>query len=358
MFTTRSARLAGLLVLLLPLAACESDATLPDNDDPPATTGELTVDATSNTDFTYINLADLSTIDVSNPATDTDWDIAIRRYEVRLSGGVAGPGGVDATLLLDHADEPAATVLGFTPANRLSEFEAITSDQIPASSAFSTTTLINDPSSWFRPAGQTLVANPAQVWKTRLADGGYAVMRIAELGLTGDALTSFRIEYRLQQANGSLGPMQSVAVTPGAPGAPTAISLSDGAATTASGCNWDVAVDAALTVTLNSTAGCQAGTFPLESGQSFDGLTTASDAPGYGPFLAALSSPIANSIDAADSPPFLYGIDETNPHRLVPTFNVYLVRRGMSVYKLQLLSYYDPTGGASGVVTLRVAQLR
>jgi hypothetical protein len=356
-FTIRSARLAGLLLLSLPLVACESDAVLPP-DDTPGTTGELQVDATSNSAFAYIDLDQLTTVSVSDPTSSTAWDLGIRRYEVRLSGGVAGPGGVDAALLIDHSAQPTATILGYTPTDRLNEFEAITAADIPSASAFSTTALVNDPSGWFAPAGQTLVANPGRVWKMRLADGGYAVLRVAELTLDDQGLTQFRVEYRLQPDGGSLGALQSVSVTPGAPGSPTRISLASGSATEATDCGWDLAVDAALTVSVNGTSGCHAGTFPLEIGETFDGLTTAADAPDYGPFLAALSSPIANSIDAADSPPFLYGIDETNPHRLVPTFNVYLVRRGNNVFKVQFLSYYDPAGGASGVVTLRVARLR
>lgn len=344
---------ATALLLVAGLVACESDATLPEPGEP-GPTGELLLDASSSTAFTYVDLENLSTVTPATPATSTGWDVGIRRYEVRLNGGLTGPGDVAATVLVDHAGQDAATILGYTAANRLAEFEAIDADDIPASAAFSASGLVNDPSSWFTPTGQGIAANPARAWKIRRGDGGFAVLRIAEFGFTGQALTGFTVEYRLQSGS-ALGSLESATIVPGAPGAPTRLSLATGTATTADGCGWDLAVDAALTVTLNT--GCNAGSYPLQSGEAFDALTTV-DAPQYGPFLAAITSPIANSVSADDAPPFLYGLDEANPHRLVPSFNIYLVRRGTAVYKVQFLNYYNPAGGASGFPTLRVSRIK
>lgn len=39
-----------------------------------------------------------------------------------------------------------------------------------------------------------------------------------------------------------------------------------------------------------------------------------------------------------------YRYDLAGDHRISPTFNVYLVRRGAAVYKLQLIDYYGPAG--------------
>lgn len=345
------------LLMGLALFACESDATLP-NPDTPGPTGELVVDASSTTAFTWVDLAGMRTVAPSNPVQSTAWDIGIRRYEVRLNGGLTGSAGVDAALLVNHADESPSTILGYSAAERLAEFDAIDAGDIPGDNAFSASALVPDPSSWFTPAGQGLVANPGRVWKFRLASGGHALLRIAELGFTGHALTTFRIEYRLQAVGGALGAIESATVVPGAPGTPARLSLVEGGATDAGGCGWDLSVDAALAVTLNAAASCQAGTFPLEAGVTFDNATSAADAPQYGGFLSALSSPIANSIAAEDSPPFLYGVDASNPHRLVPTYNIYLIRRGSAVYKLQFLGYYNPAGGAAGHPTLRIARIK
>ena len=43
-------------------------------------------------------------------------------------------------------------------------------------------------------------------------------------------------------------------------------------------------------------------------------------------------------------------------HRISPNFNVYLVKRGSEVYKVQLISYYA-TDGTSRQITVRYARL-
>jgi hypothetical protein len=345
------------LLLLLPLIACESEAVLPDPNEP-GPTGEVVIDASSTTAFTWVGLEEQSPVAVGDPSSSTAWDFGIRRYEVRLNGGFSGPGSVDAALVVNHASEPAATILAYTAEDRLAEFDAIDASDVPANSAFSSTSLTTDASSWFTPSGQGVVANPARSWKVRLADGGHAVLRIAELTVGGQGLEQFRIEYRLQATGGTLGSLESVAVTPGAPGSPTRISLESGAATEAGGCAWDLAIDAGFAITLNTGQGCNAGSFPLRDGESFEEVTTAADAPEYAAFLSRISSPIANSVTADDAPPFLYGLDPANPHRLVPSFNIYLIRSGTAVYKVQFLGYYNPAGGASGFPTLRVARIK
>jgi hypothetical protein len=340
-------------ILATTTTACASDASLPDTSDTP---GQATVDASSTTAFTYLSLGSDVPVPVTAPATDNSWDLAVRRYEVRLNGGVAGGKGVTAALVVDNSTRDTTTLLGYTAASQQAAFDGVTAASI-ASAAFTTTSLAPDYSSWFTPSGATLVANPDVAWKVRRADGGFAVMRVAALTITGDALTSFTLEYRLQASVATaLGAVQRVTVTPGPPGTPTPISLVNGATMTTTGCTWDVGISAALEFTVN--AACSAGTFPLEPTESFAAITNAADAPAYGAFVATISGPIPNSIDAAAKPPFLYDIDPQNPHRLTPTFNVYLVRSGSAVYKLQFLSYYNPVGGASGFITYRLAKLQ
>lgn len=345
----------ALIALLGAVTACESEAVLPDEE--PGNTGELTIDATSSSDFAYIDLDNLTTVTITDPAGSTDWDLAIRRYEVRLNGGHSGPGTVAAALVVDHSTESAATLLGYTAANRLAEFEAVGADDIPANGAFSSSTLAESANAWFKPSGGSLVANPDAAWKFRTASGEYALLRVSQITMTESGLGSFEVEYRSESA-GVLGQVRTATVTPGSPDNPTRISLTDGGATTAGGCGWDLAIDNALAVTLNSTSGCQAGTFPLAEGEEFATLQMAADAPEFAGYLSTLSSPIANSVSAADRPPFIYGIDPGSPHRLTPSFNIYLVKRGNAVWKIQLIGYYNPVGGASAFPTLRVAKIR
>lgn len=343
---------------LLALAACNGEATLPDQTGP-GPTGQVSINATSTTDFKYFNLATGAEVAVTNPATSTAWDIAVRRYEVRLNGGVAGTKGVTGALVLDNSAQPAATILGYTPANQLAAFDGITASAIPAASMFTSTDLAETLTAWFRAVNATtIVASPSAAWKVRRADGGYAVVRVAELTLNGFSLASLRLEYRLQPPGGQLGAVQSVTVPAGTAAAPGKVLLTSGATVTTGGCTWDFAVTNAITLSVNPDPTCPTGTYPLESTESFTAMTTAADAPTYARFFSALSSPIPNGFTAEVKPPFLYGIDPVNQNRLSPTFNVYLVRSGSSTYKIQFLSFYDPTSGESGHVTFRYARIQ
>lgn len=346
----------ALIALLGAVTACESESVLP-GPEQPGETGEIAIDATSSTDFAYLDLDDLAVVAVADPGSSPDWDLAIRRYEVRLNGGYTGSGDVSAALVIDHSAEDPATILGYTPANRLAEFEAIDASDIPPGNAFSSGNLSGAENAWFKPAGQSLVANPDAAWKFRTATGDHAVLRVAEIAMGQPGLVSFKVEYRME-VSGQLGALRSATVTPGSPANPTRISLADGGATNADGCAWDLSIDSGLEVKLNDNGSCQAGSFPLFDDEEFEQVTSAADAPEFAGYLSALSSPIANSVSAVDKPPFLYGIDPANPHRLTPSFNIYLIRRGNSVWKLQFTGYYNPVGGQSGFPTVRLARIR
>jgi hypothetical protein len=54
-------------------------------------------------------------------------------------------------------------------------------------------------------------------------------------------------------------------------------------------------------------------------------------------------------------PWYRYNITGTD-NQIWPTYDVYLVRRGSDVYKVQLVGYYD-AGGRSRQITVRYAPL-
>ncbi len=92
---------------------------------------------------------------------------------------------------------------------------------------------------------------------------------------------------------------------------------------------------------------------PVEARQRFDAVGAA-DIPADEMFTSSL--PASVSVD--DSPPFVYGIDPGQPHAVLPTHNIYLIRDGDAVYKVQFLSYYQPVTGAARFITVRVATVR
>lgn len=336
------------LLLIAALGACESDASGPPG---PSGPGLLTVDASSPTAYASLHFEGDSLALVASPTAD-GWDLAIRRYTAKLNGGVAGTKGVLGYNLANNAGADTAAVLGFTPGNQLAAFEAISEADIPDDGAFGTEGLGPDFASWFRfdPVSGGLVANPAAAWKIALAGGGHAVIRVTRLVATSTALDSVTVEWRLADGTGRLGSATSLSV--GAAGAENAIDLATGAAVADTGCGWDVRATAQFLFTVN--AGCGAGTFPLDVSESFAAITRADDAPEYGPFLALMSGPVPGSFSDSEAP-FLYNLAGDN--RLSPTFNIYLIKVGSRVYKIQFTGYYD-AGGASGHPTIRYARLR
>ena len=329
--------------------ACESDATAPD---PGFIEGQVTIDATSATNFVYVSLETGSVVTVADPTTSTAWDIAFRRFSTKLNGGVAGPGGVAGFSLATYSDATAEEVVAFTPADGEAAFEAVTEAHI-AGATFTEDGLIEDVSGpWFRfsPQAGTLVANPGAAWRVRAADGGFALFRVAALQMAGQAPLGLTVEYRHQPESGTLGATGSVAVS-FAQG-PAHIDLSTGTIVQPAGCNWDVRVTPQFGIEFN--AACSAGSFPMDATEDFTAVTTASGAPAYGPFLATISGAIPNAIEDA-SGIFWYNIEGNN--RLWPTYNVFLVRRGEAVYKVQVTDYYN-TSGASGFPTIRFQRLQ
>lgn len=352
MITATDLRAFRALACLVPaavLGACEGDAA------GPATTprtGELVLDASSQTGFAYLRFEGDSAVAVAAPASDAEWDLAFRRYTVRLNGGVGGTRGVTGFNLANNAAADTATILAFTASNQLPVFAAVSSADVPGAGSFTSEGLGPDYASWFRydPFSNGLVANPQAAWKVARAGSGHALVRVARIVATQSTLDSVTFEWRLADQNGDLGTAQQLTV--GTTGGLNGVDFGTGTAVTATGCGWDVSAE--VTFLVNISSGCGTGSFPLDVSQSFAGATRADDAPAYGPFLARISGPIPSSF-TNPAAPFLY--DLAGDQRLTPTFNTYLIKIGSAVYKLQLIGYYSDTG-ASGHPTIRYARVQ
>lgn len=336
--------------LTLSVAACESEVTGPDGD---LAEGEITLDATNPAAFSYLTLADGgSAITVADPMSSTDWHIAFRRFSAKLNGGVAGPGDVAAANLLSNGDATDTEVAAFTMVDADAAWEAVTVEDI-AGVTFIEDGIIEDMSGpWFvfDPMAQTLAANSGAAWKVRDGEGDFVVFRVSELVMAGNTPESLTVEYRWQAATGDLGAVESVEVDFAS--GTGHIDFSAGAVVTPSGCNWDLSFSPSFMVAFNGD--CDAGSFPLDAAEDFSAMTSAADAPEYGAFLSVISGAIPSTVDDA-SGILWYNIEGNN--RMWPTFNVFLVRIGTSIYKVQLVDYYDATG-ASGHPTLRFEQLQ
>jgi hypothetical protein len=306
------------------------------------------LNASSNDTLVYFSFAAGTLVPKAS-----DWDLALRRYEVRLASPATGASKtVLGHTLANNQNATAADVLGFTRANTLAAFDALREAQIPGDAQFATDSLANSPQSHLLIGAGVPTANAAQFWKVRLANGQFAVMRTARIKFTGFVTDTIYIESRLQTGN-VLGAVRTIAVAPG--GVTRTISLAANAVVTPSGCNWDVQFDPgsrALALIVNTA--CNVGTYPGTASPTFAAVTSASDAPQYVPFLSLLLGPIPNSILDTKAP-FRY--DLTGQQRLHAAFNTYFARVGSRVWKFQLVDYYGNTG-APGFPSIRYARIR
>lgn len=343
-------RITSAALFFLVLAGCEGEVTAPE--DTPSE-GTLVIAATSATDFVYVSLEDDGrVVQVADPATSTDWDIAFRRYLVKVNGGVGGPGNVAAASVGPNTNKTAEQIAALTPANAVTAFSGVTAANIATATFREDGVFEDDMGRWFQINTLTgrPVANPGAAWKLREADGdGFALIRVSSLELEGELLKRLTLQYRRQAVGGTLAALDSLSVTVGA--TPTYVDLSTGAVVSGTGCDWDLAIHSGLVIEVN--ADCDAGTFPLDT-ENFNTLTRADDAPEYGPYLSVIAGAIPNSIDDATGL-FWYNLQGGN--RLWPTYNVFLIRKGDDVYKIQVTDYYSATG-ASGYITLRFEQIR
>ena len=352
LYIARGAKLATTLLAVLMLGACEGEAS---PSGPVVSTGEAAVNnvvttsplnGSSNDTLIAFSFSRNAVV----PKTG-DWDILLRRYEVRVnSAATAGAAtkNVTAYAMNNNKTKTDAEVLAFTVDNTLAAFDAVRASSIPADSAFKTDRLEENKYGYLTLNGAPVV-NATAFWKARTANGGYAAFRATAIAYnqTG-SLTSLTLESRTGAA---LGAVQTLVVP--FSGTTRNISLVTNAAVTASGCNWDISVNPNTFEMFVNTA-CGVGTSPGGSSPTFANATGGSDAAQYSPYIAALYGPIPNSISDLGAP-FRYNLTGTN--RLHPTFNTYLIKVGTKVYKLQVTNYYSESG-AGGFPTLRSARIQ
>ena len=338
------------------LSACESEVapTAPNTGGATLALNEIRtlgpINATSNDTLVHVSLATGTVVPASGA-----WDVAFRRFEVRLnSPATAGTATRNVTgfAIAENRGATNEQVLAFTAAGTLAAFDQVRAAQIPADTAFTGDVLAPNPTAYLN-FGGVPTANATRYWKVRTATGGFALFRVASLTFTPQVrVSSITFEVR-QQTGSTLGAPRQIVVN--APAAPVHISLATVAEVTPSGCNWDFQFNpASNALTLLTNTACNVATSPGPAAPAFAAATSASDAPQYVPALTVLSGPIPNSITDLRAP-FRYNL--TGNQRLHPAFNTYLVRQGGTVYKLQVINYYNEVG-ASAHVTVRYARIR
>lgn len=342
-FPVPAAALAAGVLSAGALAACApGEISAP----PPRSGGDLVVDASRG--WSYVSLTTGSMVTPADPGSATSWDIAFNATSVMLNGGQAGPGGVTGYCICQNATATSAELLAMTPESARPAFERVTAGDVPAQSAFQSEVLTPAISGWYTGSGASAVADSGKTWLVRLSDSvSFAKIRVLSLGApSAQSAGTVRLQFAVQPSSAApFGPVRELSAS-AAPA--TSIDLNTGTVTT-SATDWDVRVDGwAIRVNGGASGTGKAAATPAPAGQSFGAVTTASvDARAYQTDRFA-------GVFAA-RPWYRYNL--AGDRRVTPTFDVYLLRRGSTVYKLQITNYYGPAGEPRQI-TFRYARLQ
>lgn len=139
------------------------------------------------------------------------------------------------------------------------------------------------------------------------------------------------------------------------------VSLADSAVVTptpsaAESTGWDIGFSA-TNVALNSVAGVTAACLCQNTGATNEQVLSMTAASEKADFDAVTSVPAGVTFTAdAFTTSRYYRYNILGDHRISPTFDVYLVKRGTAVYALQVTGYYDATN-KSRQVSFRYKQI-
>jgi hypothetical protein len=342
----RSTELALATAVLL--SACSNSSTAPSVQ----SGSNITVDA--STVPAYIALGNpASEVTVSSPTTSTAWDMSFLATTVTTNGGAAGPGGVSVYCVCQNASATTAEIQAMTAANQKAAFDAITAADIPDAGQFVSDELdpvIND---WYTGTGAGATVVAGRSWILRKTVGAATILaKFRVTGITGPSAATpgqVDVEYAIEPSEGApFGTTQTATVTVAA-GTPSYLDLSAGGVGTAS--SWDVALQGwdILSNGGVSGSGSVKGVVDVSTDFALIDVPYAETVPPQ-----AYRADLFSGAFALD-PWYQYNITGTD-NQIWPVFNVYLVRRGSAVYKVQLTGYYSTTGAPRNI-TVRYDQL-
>jgi hypothetical protein len=318
----RGASAIGFAVLL---ASCNDAVTEP----PPVIEGTFTVDA--STGWVYVSLADSATVVPTPSARESSaWDIGFSTTSVTLNGGEAGPGGVTGACVCQNAGATNAEILAMTPEAEKPDFDAVTS--VPAGATFVEDELTPAITSWYSGSGATASADESKVFLVRLADGSsFAKVRVAAIqNASAGNPGAVTLEYAVQSsASAAFGQTRTITVD-ATSASQTSVDLNADAFSTEAG-EWDIRLVGWNLLVNGGVSGPGAAGVATGSG-SFESITTASTTP------QAYRIDVYAGVFGTHQ---WYKYNLANDNRISPTFDVYLVKRGTTVYKLQITNYYN-----------------
>ncbi|MCC8170424.1 MAG: HmuY family protein [Parabacteroides sp.] len=183
-----------LAATLLYTTSCSDDPN--SSDDTPVSDEVKTcvVNATSYKDWVYFSFVSGNSIEVADPKTSLDWDIAFHRYDMRTNGGASGSGNAG---VIKRTEEDLSAIFEIPQTG----YEADKMDSVnyagmpPVNTADSRNLLLSsymDVDTRQMPPQYTLHSN---VFVVRTAKGRYAKLRFTDYRNDKDVKGHIKIEY-------------------------------------------------------------------------------------------------------------------------------------------------------------------
>jgi hypothetical protein len=338
------ATLVALSLPFLALACSDDDAVAP------LPLDESTREATISSEAaSFVTLeGGPSVVAVTDPTATSGWELSLSTLNVNTN--VAA--GLRVHCLCANANATNEQIAGFSPANQLAAFNAVTAADIPADDAFSPDVFAPAISGWATGTGAAAVANPDRLIVLRRGTTQLTFVKVRVSAVTAPTATGFgsvTLDYAVQPTPGAaFEAVQSTTLQAGAQ-----FEFASGTAGTAT--SWDIKLsgtDLILNSGVSGTGSTVGISLNGNPGLNFNALTAAT---------AGTIQPTTFRRDGLVSvfgsqPWYKYNITGTDL-QVWPTFNVYLVKRGAQVWKVQLTSYYSLTGDPRNI-TIRSARLQ
>lgn len=342
---------------------------------------EAEVDATSTTDFTYMNLTTGETLPLSEEeaANSTLWHVAFRRNSIKLNSGVSGPGMVKGAVVSAqedfYAENGEALASVFLNATADSELEhltgpltapaKITEEQILTpfiGSGEVVATKMDMGWYWYDFTTHAITVNDNTGWLLQSGEGNsYARVRATALTYSSQAGLDVTFEFDVQPADSvQLATTALFQAHVDASGGEICYDFDVGSVISCVGNAWDLKL------------GVSGRDWYLRSNGGVSG--PGNGAP-FGPFAwdGELENYTSATIDPAGTAiSFLYAKDSTSgvfadqlwyaynltgQHKLHPNYRVYWIdtdngEANSEKYAVQITGYYNSIG-VSGYVKLR-----
>ena len=339
-----------LAVLLATTSCSESSPSAPlAPDEPDIST--FTVNASDTWAFIAFDGELIRVVSVADPAASSAWDIGFYGTSVMLNGGGAGPSDVRGYCICQNDGASDEQVMELSAEGELAAFDAISAADGPSDEdAWTSDSLQPSIDEWYTydVATHTISATPDRVWYVRTASGdAFAKLHVTDIvNPTQASAGQVTVEFAVQPSAGAeFEPTQEV-VADLATGA-VDLDLETGSIMEGSD-DWDLRLSG-YEIRVNGGVSGESQAGAVLAGEEFEVITDASNAPA--------SVYAADKFGGVFAEHRWYRYNFQGNHQIWPTFDVFLIRRtGDDVYKIQLITYYGPTGD-SRQITFRYERL-